>query len=71
MEDSGNRLLTAGGLAQGICRPQTVQRYDKLGLLKPAARDNAGRRLYEPDQRAALQRILAERISSRGFGKGV
>ena len=69
MNDPGSRLLTAGGLADGICKPQTVRRYDKLGLLKPAARDNAGRRLYEQNQRPVLRTLFAERVSNRGFGR--
>ena len=71
MDDIETRLLTAGGLAEeGGCKAQTVRRYDKLGLLKPAARDNAGRRLYAPDQVPLLRRIIADRIANRGFGRG-
>lgn len=69
MNVSTKELLTAGALSEGICEPQTVRKYDRLGLLKPAARDTAGRRLYDPTQRQELEAILARRIASRGFGR--
>jgi DNA-binding transcriptional MerR regulator len=71
MDQSEGRMLTTGGLAEaGDCEPQTVRKYDKLGLLKPAARDNAGRRLYAPSQVLVLKEIIAARIANRGFGRG-
>jgi DNA-binding transcriptional MerR regulator len=69
MEFPGNTFLTAARLAeQGGCKAQTVRRYDKLNLLKPAARDSAGRRLYEQSQVATLKQIIARRMANRGFG---
>lgn len=63
-------LLTSGRLAEEAdCEIQTVRRYDKLGFLKPVARDSAGRRLYATTQVQVLRRILADRKASRGFGR--
>ncbi len=70
MNDIEKGFLTTGGLAKGICRPATVRRYEELELLRPVARDNAGRRLYSPEQRPVLQQIMADRIANRGFGRG-
>lgn len=69
MTDTDRTLLTAGTLAErgGCCKVQTVRTYDRLGLLKPVARDTAGRRLYGPDQVEQLRRIVATRIAHRGF----
>lgn len=62
------KFLTAGKLAeQAGCQTQTVRRYDALDLLKPVARDSAGRRLYELSQVEVLRRIVANRIANRGF----
>jgi DNA-binding transcriptional MerR regulator len=58
MDGLEKTLLTAGKLAEGgDCETQTVRRYDKLGLLKPVARDSAGRRLYlgRPEAMLAAQ----------------
>lgn len=71
MEEINCQLMTTGALAEAAqCQPQTVRLYDRLGLLKPAARDTAGRRLYSPDQVPVLREIIAMRIAGGGFGRG-
>lgn len=37
---------------------RTLQYYDKVGLLRPAARSDAGYRLYDEDDLARLQQVL-------------
>ena len=37
---------------------RTLQYYDKVGLLRPAARSDAGYRLYDEGDLARLQQIL-------------
>ncbi len=39
-------------------RIRTLQYYDKIGLLKPAAYSDSGYRLYDDDSLAALQQIM-------------
>ncbi len=66
------KLLTSGKFAEeGDCEIQTVRRYDKLGLLRPVARDSAGRRLYAITQVPVLRKLLADRMANRGFGHKV
>jgi DNA-binding transcriptional MerR regulator len=63
-------LLTSGKLAEAAdCQLGTVYKYDKLDLLKPVARDSAGRRLYEPRQVLVLRKLKAKRIANRGFAR--
>jgi DNA-binding transcriptional MerR regulator len=70
MDRVTDKLLTAGAIAAaGGCKPQTVRLYDKLGLLRPAARDTAGRRLYASAQIETLRQIVACRVANRGFAR--
>lgn len=66
--DSANLLTTGPFAAAGGGTPQTVRTYDKLDLLKPVARDSAGRRLYSEAQVPELRNLIARRIANRGYG---
>lgn len=56
------KLLTVGQLAeQSGVTVRTLHHYDAIGLLKPAMRNDTGRRLYDQDSVLRLQQILTYR----------
>lgn len=52
-------LISAAAAAAGVCA-MTLKNYERAGLFK-AARDNADRRLYTPEDIEEIKRIRAER----------
>jgi DNA-binding transcriptional MerR regulator len=53
-----NHLLSVGSLARRVgLTAKAVRHYDRIGLLRPAAVDEAGYRWYSPEQVATARRV--------------
>jgi DNA-binding transcriptional MerR regulator len=66
VKNSGSKPLRSGDLAKAAgVSPDTIRHYEKIGVLPPALRTEAGYRIYPA---SALERVLVVRRSLRiGF----